>query len=289
MDNLSTIILAGSLIIIMFGMGLSLTVNDFTQVFIKPKAVLTGLINQLILLPLIGFGLISIFPIRPEIAIGIVILAACPGGPTSNLITHLAKGDTALSVSLTAISSLLTLITIPFIINLGLQITYGKNTPIQLDIVQTIAQIFIIVIIPVGVGMILRAKKELFAHRMEKPVRTASAIVFTLVLFGVIMKERENIIPYANEAGLISLALNLGTMSLGLLIARIMQLSTRQSISISIESGIQNGTLAITIATVLLHNSEYAIAPAIYSLIMFLTGSTIIFWSKWHMKKTSSY
>ena len=279
MDNISTIVLAGSLVIIMFGMGLSLTLNDFTEVFVKPKAILTGLFNQLVLLPLIGFGLIAVFPVRPEIAIGVIILAACPGGPTSNLITHLAKGDTALSVSLTAISSLLTLITIPFIINLGLQLTYGQNTPIQLNVLTTIAQILIIVLIPVGIGMLLRAKKELFADRMQQPVRNASAVVFILVLAGVIFKERSNIVSYANEAGLISLALNLGTMILGLLIARIMHLSFKQSISISIESGIQNGTLAITIATVLLHNSEYAIAPAIYSLIMFGTGSLIILWS----------
>lgn len=263
----------------MFGMGLSLTVNDFKRVFVAPKAILVGLANQLVLLPLIGFALIKFISVPPEIAIGVIILAACPGGPTSNLITHLAKGDTALSVSLTAISSFFTLLTIPFIINLGLQTVLGQNTLIQLSIVQTIAQVFVIVIIPVVLGMILKAKKESFASRMEKPVRTASAIVFVLVLVGVILKEKSNLAAYFQQAGIITLVLNLATMIIGLLVAKLMKLSFKQGISISIESGIQNGTLAISIATVLLSNTAYAIAPAVYSLIMFFTGGIIIFWS----------
>ncbi|MEQ9230094.1 MAG: bile acid:sodium symporter, partial [Cyclobacteriaceae bacterium] len=169
---ITTIVLAVSLIIIMFGMGHSLTTDDFKRVFVEPKAILIGLINQLVILPLIGFLLISIFSVRAEIAIGLIILAACPGGPTSNLITHLAKGDTALSVSLTAISSFVTLLTIPFIINLGLRTVLGSSTEIQLDVVQTIAQVLVVVVIPVILGMLIRAKKEAFAHKMEKPVRT---------------------------------------------------------------------------------------------------------------------
>jgi BASS family bile acid:Na+ symporter len=279
MDNISTAILAISLIIIMFGMGLSLVFNDFKRILISPKAILTGLVNQIVLLPLVGFILIKVFTLPPEIAIGVIILAACPGGPTSNLITHLAKGDTALSVSLTAISSFITLLTIPFVINLGLNTVLGENTPIKLDVLQTIAQVFVIVIIPVVLGMLVRAKKEAFANRMEKPVRIASAIVFVLVLVGILLKERANIVPYFQQAGIVALLLNVVTMLLGFLAARIMKLSFRQGISISIESGIQNGTLAIAIATVLLNNTSYAIAPAVYSLIMFLTGGAVIFWS----------
>lgn len=279
MDNLSTLILALSLIIIMFGMGLSLVLEDFKRIFVAPKAVLTGLTNQLILLPAVGFALISFVSVPPEIAIGLIILAACPGGPTSNLITHLAKGDLALSVSLTAITSFITLLTIPFIINLGLQMVLGSDTPIQLNIVQTIIQVFAIVIIPVTLGMVVKAKREAFATRMEKPVRIASAVVFVLVLLGVIIKEIDNLIPYFQAAGVITLLLNISTMGLGLLAARLMKLPIKQGVSISIESGIQNGTLAITIATVLLSNTTYAIAPAVYSLIMFFTGGLLIFWS----------
>ena len=285
MDNLSTIFLALSLIIIMFGMGLSLTVDNFKNIFVNPKAIIAGLISQLLILPAIAFSLVLSFNLQPEIAVGVIILAACPGGPTSNLITHLAKGDTALSVSLTAVSSLLTLITIPFIINLGLQIILGKNTEIHLDILQTIAQIFVIVIIPVLLGMIIKAKKGGFALKMEKPVRIASAIVFVLVLAGVILGQKENIIPYFKQAGLVMITLNVLTMLLGLAIARFLRLSFKQAVSISIETGIQNGTLAITIATVLLSNPTYSIAPAIYSLIMFITGSMVILWSLNRLKR----
>ena len=150
MDNISNAIIALSLIIIMFGMGLSLKLKDFIQVFIRPKAILIGLLCQIIILPIVGFILIRVFTLSPEITIGIIIISACPGGPTSNLITHLANGDTALSVSLTAISSLITLVSIPFIINLGLQEILGQGTTIQLNIAQTILQVFIIVILPVG-------------------------------------------------------------------------------------------------------------------------------------------
>ena len=279
MDRISTLFLAASLIVIMFGMGLSLTTADFRRVFIQPKAILVGLLNQMILLPIIGFILIFIFPLQPEIAIGVIILAACPGGPTSNLITHLAKGDTALSVSLTAISSFLTLITIPFIINLGLRTVLGQGTLIQLSIIETIAQVFVIVIIPVTIGMWIRAKKAAFAQRMDRPVRIASTVVFILVLAGVVLKEKSNIVSYFEQAGIVMLTLNVVTMMLGLLLAQVFKLSFKQAVSISIESGIQNGTLAITIATLLLANTSYAVAPAIYSLIMFITGGLLIVWS----------
>lgn len=279
MANTSTLILGLSLVIIMFGMGLSLVVNDFKRVFTQPKAILTGLFNQLILLPVVGFVLISTLDMEPEIAIGLIILAACPGGTTSNLITHLAKGDLALSVSLTAVSSLVTLITIPFIVNLGIQHTLGQGTVIQLDITQSFIQIFAVVAIPIGIGMIIRAKRIDFALRMEKPVRIASALVFILVIIGILVKERENIMPYFQQAGLLSLVLNITTMALGFLSAKVMNLKFKQGVSIAIESGIQNGTLGIAIATVMLSNSSYAIAPAVYGLLMFFTGSLIILWS----------
>ena len=279
MDNASTLVLALSLIIIMLGMGLSLVVDDFKRIFVDPRAILTGLVNQLILLPIIGFILITLIPLQPEIAIGLVILVACPGGPTSNLITHLAKGDLALSVSLTAISSFITLLTIPFVINIGLQMILGQGTEIQLNILQTIIQVLVIVIIPVIIGMTIRAKNGAFADKMQRPVRAASAVVFVLVLVGVLIKERANIIPYFQQAGIIALILNCCTMALGLIAGRLMKLPLKQGISIAIESGIQNGTLAISIATVLLLNTSYAITPAVYGLVMFFTGGVIIFWS----------
>ncbi len=278
MTSTPAIILGASLIIIMFGMGLTLTIDDFKRVITSPKAILIGLTNQLLLLPAIGFLLVSIFPASEPVAIGLILLAACPGGPTSNLITHLAKGDTALSVSLTAVSSTITVITIPFIVNLGFVMIQGGGTAFQLDVLQTIGQVFIIVLIPISIGMLIRRFKTDFANRMDKPVRIASGIVFVLVLVGIVIKEKDNIVPYFQQAGWLTVILNIATMAIGYASARLFNLSKTQGISISIESGIQNGTLAISIATVLLQNSTYAIAPAVYGLVMFITAGGMIFW-----------
>ncbi len=277
MDKVSTIILALSLIIIMLGMGLSLVFEDFKRIFVYPKAIIVGLVNQIIILPLIGFGLVSLFPLHPDIAVGILILAACPGGPTSNLITHLAKGDLALSVTLTAISSFITILTIPFIVNFALLRFLDEGQMVQLNIVETIIQIFAIVVIPITIGMLVRKYKEPFAVRMAKPVRTASGIVIALVIMGIVIKERENIISYFEQAGLIALSLNAATMFVGYFSAKLFKIKSKQAISISIESGIQNGTLAISIAVVLLGSTAFSIAPAIYSLLMFFTGGIAIY------------
>ena len=277
MDSLSSIILAISLIIIMLGMGLSLTIEDFHRVVKYPKAMIIGLVNQLVILPVLGFSLVYLFNAPTDIAIGIIILAACPGGPTSNLISHLAKADTALSVSLTAVSSIVTIITIPFVVNLGLNTFYEGPADINLDVISTILQIFIIVIIPVGIGMLLKAKKEAFAQRMAKPVRIGSGLVLLLIIIGIIIKEKENFASYFQQAGVIAAALNILSMGIGLLSARIFNVTLARARSISIESGIQNGTLAISIATVLLMNPAFAIAPAVYSLIMFFSGGVVIY------------
>ncbi len=277
MDSISTIILAASLMIIMLGMGLSLVVNDFKRIFIYPKAVLLGLTNQIVMLPILGFTLASLFPLQPEIAIGIMILAACPGGATSNLICHLAKGDIALSVTLTAISSFISILTIPFIVNFALQHFLDEGQMIELDILNTILQIMVITIIPVGIGMMIRKYKETFALRMEKPVRVASGIVMILVIVGITVKEKDNFVSYVQHAGLVALSLNTVTMLIGYYSAKIFNIRSQSAISIAIESGIQNGTLAITIAVVLLRNTSYAIAPAVYSLLMFFTGGIAIY------------
>ncbi|RLD56151.1 MAG: bile acid:sodium symporter family protein [Bacteroidetes bacterium] len=277
MDKISTMFLAASLIIIMLGMGLSLVMDDFKRIIIYPKAIFVGLVNQLILLPLIGFAIAISFPLTPEIAIGLMILAACPGGPTSNLITHLAKGDTALSVTLTALSSFITLLTIPFIINFALVHFLDEGQMIQLDVVETITRIFIIIIIPIIIGMLIRRYREKFALRMANPVRKASGIVIALVIIGILIKERENIVSYFQQAGIVALVLNVSTMLVGYYSARLFKIKDKRAISISIESGIQNGTLAMSIAIVLLGSTELAITPAIYSLLMFFTGGLAIY------------
>ncbi len=271
-----TIILAIALIIIMFGMGLSLVKDDFIRLFQHPKAVIVGLVNQIILLPVIAYVLISLLNVETDIAIGIMILAACPGGPTSNLITYLAKGDIGLSISLTTVNSLITIFTIPFVIDFALNQFLEADEMVQINKLQTVIQIFVIVIIPVSLGMALKNAKPIFADKMNKPVKIASGAVLFLVIIGLVIKKKEELIPYLKQAGLTALVLNIATMLVGLATAKIAKLSLAQSRTISIESGIQNGTMAIAIASGVLMNDNYAIAPAVYSLIMFFTGGVII-------------
>lgn len=277
MDSTSNLILTGALVIIMFGMGLSLLVSDFTRIFKAPKAILIGLTNQIVLLPLIAFSLTQIIPMPIEIAIGLIILSACPGGSTSNLISHLAKADVALSVSLTAVSSFLAIITIPLIINLGFQALTDAGQEIQIDTVDTISKVAIVLIFPIALGMILRVKLPSFAQKMERPVKIASASLLFIIILGLLVKERSNLSTWFAAAGVSTIALNILTMSVGYYSAKLLSISKRQSLSIAIESGIQNGTLAIAVAVTLIGNAEYAVTPAIYSLFMFLSGGFIIF------------
>lgn len=275
---LTSVVLPVSLAVIMFGMGLSLVIGDFRRVFKYPKAAFIGLSNQLILLPLIGFALALIFNLSPAMAVGLMIIAACPGGPTSNLITHISKGDIALSISLTAISSLITVFTIPIILSFSLAyFTYDSGVQIELPIIETILQIMVITIIPVSIGMIIRHYNEKFADKMERPMRIASTVIFIAVLTGIILANRESLVSHIKNVGTVTLLLNIITMTIGYYSARFFSLNTKQSISITIESGIQNGTLAIVIATTILKQADMSIPPAVYSLLMFFT-STFLMW-----------
>ncbi len=275
---LTSVVLPVALAIIMFGMGLSLVIGDFKRVFKYPKAAFIGLSNQLIILPLIGFALALVFNLSPAMAVGLMIIAACPGGPTSNLITHVSKGDIALSISLTAISSLITVFTIPIILSFSLgYFTNDSGIQIELPIIETILQIMVITIIPVSIGMTIRHFYEKFANKMESPMRIASTIIFIAVLTGIILANRESLVSHIKNVGTVTLLLNIITMTIGYYSARFFSLNTKQSISITIESGIQNGTLAIVIATTILKQADMSIPPAVYSLLMFFT-STFLMW-----------
>lgn len=277
MNTTSGIILAISLIIIMFGMGLSLTLSDFKRVVIYPKAMVIGLICQILLLPVIGYLIILYLNLSPTTAIGVMLLAACPGGPTSNMLTYLAKGDLALSVSLTAVSSMLTIITIPIIVQFALVEFANQSLTVTVDALTMVKQLLVIVIVPVAIGMLVKGKLPLFALKMDRPVKIASAIIFILVIIGVTLSIKDVFMSYLKEAGLPAIILNVSTMAIGFLLAISFRLSRPQAISISIETGIQNGTLAITLATIALNNAEYSIVPAIYGLLMFITATVIIF------------
>ena len=275
---ITQIFLPISLAIIMFGMGLTLVVGDFGRLFTYPKAVIVGLCNQLIFLPLIGFSIILLFDLSSSMAIGIMILALCPGGPTSNLITQVARGNIGLSVTLTALASLITVFTIPIILSKAITYFTGETgVVIELPIVQTMLQILIITVIPVSIGMVIRKKNEGFALRMEKPMRTASTVLFVIIFLLVMIANKDLIVEAMKEVGLATLLLNLSTMALGYITARAFRIKGKSQISITIESGIQNGTLAFVIATTILNNVQMGLPTGAYSIWMFITGG-ILMW-----------
>ncbi len=272
---LTAVFLPLALAFIMVGMGLSLTPGDFRRVVAYPKAVTIGIICQLILLPLVGFLLVSLFQLQGALAVGLMIIAACPGGATSNLIAHLSRGDTALSISLTAVSSTMAVVTIPLIVNFSIGY-FGEEGSVMLPVVKTIAQIFVITLIPVATGMVIRKKRPGLADAADKPVRWMSAVFLALIIVAAMIKERENLVAFFRLMGPATLALNLGMLLVGYLLATVFMLSKKQRITISVESGIQNGTLGIFVAATLLKNSVMTIPSAIYSLIMFMTAVLVI-------------
>jgi BASS family bile acid:Na+ symporter len=275
---LTELFLPFSLAVIMFGMGLSLRVEDFKRILIYPKAVGIGLLNQLVILPILAFGIVKAFSLPPELAVGLMILAVCPGGATSNLITHLAKGDSALSITLTACSSVITVFTIPFLVNFSIAYFIPGGEAKQLEVVGTVVSVLFITLIPVALGMITLAKAPRLAEKWDQPFRKISTVFFVVIVLAAILKEKENLVQYFIEAGPASLALNLSTLAVSFLMARWTGLPFRQGLTIAIESGIQNGTLGITIAATLLANSVMSIPSAIYSLLMFGTAALVILW-----------
>lgn len=275
---LTEIFLPLSLAFIMFGMGLSLTLGDFRRIIIYPKAVSIGLVNQLVIIPLVAFGLINLFGVQAELAVGMMILAVCPGGATSNLITHLAKGDSALSITLTAFSSLITVLTIPFLVNFSIQYFMpGGGQDFQLNVFGTVISVILITAIPVLIGMIILRRVPILAHKIEPTFRKLSAVFFVIILLAAILKEKENLLNYLSQVGPVALSLNVAMLAIGFFSARLLGLGIKQSRTVSIESGIQNGTLGITIAATLIGNSQMTIPSAIYGILMFGTAGIIIF------------
>jgi BASS family bile acid:Na+ symporter len=270
-NSLLTTIMPVALGIIMLGLGLTLSLSDFKRVLQYPKAILIGLFCQMIILPLVCFGIAKVFQLSPELAVGLMLLAASPGGPTANLYSHLSKGDVALNITLTAINSFLTLFTLPLIVELSLSYFHTAN---EIDMpFNKIIEVFLIVLIPVSIGMLINSRMNEFARKMDKPVKILSAIFLVLVIAGAVLKEKAHIAEYFEQVGLAALTFNLLSMAIGYFIPRILKIRKAESIAIGMEIGIHNGTLAIFIALNTLGNSTMSIPPAIYSLIMFFTAA----------------
>ncbi|MEM1122717.1 MAG: bile acid:sodium symporter family protein, partial [Bacteroidota bacterium] len=210
--------------------------------------------------------------------VGFMLLAACPGGTTSNLITHVSRGDTALSITLTAFSSLISVITIPLIVSYSLLHFVGEGQEITLPVLSTITQILAITVFPVSIGMGIRHFFPNFAERMDQPVRTFSSIIFLLILISIVLTNLDILEEYLFAFGGVSLLLNVVTMGLGFATAKYFRLNLPQSISIAIESGIQNSTLAIVIATNILAQNDMSLPAAIYGLMMFLPGGFMMWY-----------
>ena len=272
---LTAVFLPLALFIIMLGMGLGLTLDDFKRVLVEPKAVIVGLITQLILLPIVGLGLATVFPLSPELAVGVMLLAACPGGPTSNMISYLVKGNVALSITLTAITTLITVFTIPLVVNLSMQNFMEEGAALQLPFWKTVIQIGVITLIPISIGMLLHHYTPNFAYRVEKSVKWLSLFFLSLIIAGLLLKERANVPSFFLQVGWVTLTLNIIMMFVGYKVATFSQLDPPSAKSIMVEVGIQNGTLAITIASspTLLNMPTMAIPAAIYALIMFVTSA----------------
>jgi BASS family bile acid:Na+ symporter len=270
---LNTVVLPVILAIIMLGLGLSLTMADFKRVLTMPRAVLVGLFCQTVLLPGVCFAIAKLSGLSPELAVGLMLLAASPGGATSNLYSHLAHGDVALNISLTAINSVLTVVTLPLIVNLSLDHFLGETRSIPLQF-SKVAQICVLVLGPVSVGMVLRKKWPPLAERLHRPVKVFSAVFLALVVAATVYRERTMVGSYFQQVGAAALGFNVASLMVGYLVPRLLRLSKQQAIAIGMEIGIHNGALAITIAysPLMLNNSTMAIPPAVYSLIMFFTA-----------------
>jgi len=275
---LLSVFLPLTLSIMMLGMGLGLTLDDFKRVLIEPKGVILGLIAQLILLPLVGWILANIFPISPELAVGLMILTACPGGPTSNVITYLFKGNVALSVTLTAVSSLVTIFTIPIIINFSTENFMGQGVTVQLPFINTVLKIAVVTLIPVSLGMLLRYHRFKLAMTLEKLVKWFSLGFLGLVIVGLLVKERNNVADFFLQIGAVTITLNIVAMALGYGLSAFSKLDQRSRKSIIVEVGIQNAALAMTIASTptLLNRPTMAIPAAVYSLTMYLISATFV-------------
>ena len=277
MNIVTDLFLPLALAFIMFSLGLGLTGVDFLRVIKQPKDFFVGAVSQIILLPVVALILVKIWPISPELAIGVMIIAAAPGGVTSNILTSFAKGDVALSISLTAIISLLSVITVPFILIGSLNLLGSESIVRDISLVSMAMSMFLIVTVPVIIGMIFRKFAENIAIKFESITKKISVVLFIIVLLGAILAEKDNMVSYFVDAGFITLVLNILMMIIAFYIAQLLGTGTAQKKCIAIECGLQNGTLAIFVGTTLFGGGAFIIPAATYSLIMFATSLVFVF------------
>ncbi len=273
---LTDIFLPILVIVIMFGLGLNLTIDDFKRVAVYPKAAIIGLFNQLVILPLAGFLLASLFSLSPELAVGIMIVAAAPGGAASNVITHLLEADTALSVTLTALSSLVAFITIPLWVGLALSQFINRAEAVSVPVVQLSLQVALVTLIPVGLGLFVRSRWPGFFENTKSLVKIGSGVLIIVAIVVFLIDQREDLSHFLVQAGIAAAILCLSTTLLGYGTANLFKLRPATRITIAVETGIQNVPLSLTIAAGILGNPRFAISPAAYGLIMVMLMAVIL-------------
>lgn len=276
---LTEVLLPLALAIIMLGMGLTLTMNDFTELLRKPKSVLVGLLGQLVLLPLLAFGLVSVFNLPPVLAIGLMVVAACPGGTTSNIISQLANANIALSVSLTALSTVLCIITTPLIVGFALE-TFEPDLVTEFSIAQTTVGLLIITLVPISIGMLVRHKFTEFADNSQTFFRRFSTGFLALMILLIVVQEWSTLV--ASLIVLFPTALLLNTLAafMGYSLGKALQENLKNSLTLGIEVGIQNATLAILICVTFLDRADLATAAGMYGLIMYLGALILVLFAR---------
>ena len=261
-----------ALAFIMLGLGLGLTTKDFLRVINNPKDFTVGIVCQLILLPIVAYALVLILRLPVEIAVGLMIIAAAPGGVTSNVLTKFANGDVALSVSLTAIISLISIISVPFIVFMSADLLEISNISKEISMIGISMKMFLVVTLPVLLGMAIRKFATNFITSKTQMIQRISIILFVIVFAAIWVEEWENIISYIAQAGVITLVLNIVMMIVGYYVAKLLASGVAQRKCISLECGLQNGTLAVFVASQLFSDITFLIPTAAYALIMFLTS-----------------
>lgn len=270
-----------ALFLIMIGMGLTLTPRDFREVLIAPKATLYGVIAQTLLLPLLGFGLALLLQLDPLLAVGLVVIAACPGGTTSNIFAYLAGADVALSVVLTVLASLITIVTLPLFTELALEWFRDDAESVSLPLQRTMLSLLVIVIVPLIIGMALRKWTPAFAVRAERFVGAFGLLVLVLVVAAILLSlGEEQVVTLAKQGTLLAFLLNVLGIALGLGGGRLLGIDLRQSLTIAIELGLKNATLGLLVTLTLLHSNEMSVPSAVYGVLMFFLGGVLVLFSR---------
>lgn len=267
------------LAMIMFGMGLGLTITDFSRILKLPKAVLAGLLGQIIIMPLLAVAIVWIFSLPAPLAIGMMILAACPGGTMSNVFSQLARANMALSVTLTAISTFICVFTTPFIIGTAIEVYSGQTSP-DFSVIETTVSLIFITLIPVTLGIIVRHNFLVIAQQLEPYFRRFSGVFVILMIIAILIQERHSLVDSFSEVFGAALALNLLAVTVGLALGVLAKLTSQDGITLGIEVGIQNAAMAILIAVTLLKQPEYATAAGVYGLAMYIGAALLVVLSK---------